>query len=153
MKTEISTLYYIQIGKFESNLPEHPVKISDTIDLEYMGSSEFEFGPLPRSLRDMNSHRADLKVSYIASLHVHLVHVFDPPTLSLYVEQLELLHKGKLETKETIYFGENKGCFCRPKVDFWWDIENGTMWTSRHDKAKLLLPALKVSFTSMSLPE
>jgi len=154
MNTSHERVYYIQIGKFkEENLPDHPVGIDDTYDLEYMGSSEFEFGALGKSVRFMHEHRADLKVKYIKELHIHLLHTFNDTALKSYVQQLILLHEGKLRPKERTRFEKDSDTFYKPKVNFWWDIRNGTMWTNRSDFAKKMLPALQASFKNKGLPE
>ena len=46
--------YLIQRGKAQRYPnPTKPMHISNTIDLDYMGNAEYEFGAMPKSLRDM----------------------------------------------------------------------------------------------------
>lgn len=63
MHTNFKPPYLIQYGKIIQPLASRNVKLSDSVDLECMGSSEFEFGATARSLRriqhNLNAFRKD----------------------------------------------------------------------------------------------
>lgn len=47
MAKTMRTPYLIQRGKIVKPLAEHDTRLSKAVNLDYMGSSEFEFGALP----------------------------------------------------------------------------------------------------------
>jgi hypothetical protein len=103
---------------------------------DYMGSSEFEFGALPQSLKRIcqkrNTHillpvRANKKISQCKDLHVF----GDKTAVEEYVKFIPDLLKNKLYTKEWTGIPESLGIIkdglchdLKSRFDAWWDIDN-----------------------------
>jgi len=120
----IKTPYLIQrctIQKFSGNQ-----KVSEFLQFDYMGSAEFEFGALPKCLREIFSIKNDLKifrVLYLKDLYV-LCTESNIREIEVYLSRLcglgdililkEPISIEKLLKKEKPYRRDN----------FWIDIEN-----------------------------
>jgi hypothetical protein len=120
--------YLIQRGKFENR--DYKKGIDSIICLDYMGSSEFEFGALPESL---NKIRKDIN-DYIyidILLNKKDVSVFCKKSQEneLY-EYLENLAKNNFHLQEYSDFNNfiYPTKYSKSSTDFWWDIENNLMF-------------------------
>ena len=149
--------YLVQRGVIVKN-PKHNQRISENIEWDYMGSAEFEFGALPKSLRRIE---AEMKLYHIVQIKeitnnnkpLILWSKFPFEQLPTYVEHLIQMRKGNLRMKESSYFNENLSeRFPRlaNRVDFWWDLDNDTMFSFRPDIMKVLPDSLRVSFDYMN---
>jgi len=56
--------YLVQRAKFKKDVSEN-TGIDSILNLDYMGSAEFEFGSLPKSLKEMCSKIAKIKVTMV----------------------------------------------------------------------------------------
>lgn len=129
--------------------------LSSSLDLEYMGSAEFEYGAIPRSLSRIyhqrfayQKHRIDevfiqqQDCKYVCRLFTH----FKGDDLAAYRAFLVELQAGKHENhlKEFSQFDFKEGM---PKRnDFWWDIENDCMWSYDKQYMGRLASHLDVTF-------
>lgn len=123
---------------------------------EYMGSSEFEFGAIPKSLKRIRAagdvvrkHReitfkgVTRKVWFVGSL----------ATLATKVDDFEKWLAGDCRGKESSYFPENftgrDSLFDRPASDWmadvvaWWSLDDDVLFTLDEEIADLAVQALK----------
>lgn len=149
--------YLVQRGVVIEN-PKHNKKISENIQCDYMGSAEFEFGALSKSLRRIE---AEMKLYHIVQIKeitnnnkpLILWSKFPFEQLPEYVEYLTQMRKRNLRLKESSYFNESLSedfPSLSNRVDFWWDLDNDTMFSFRPDIMKVLPDSLRVSFDYMN---
>lgn len=118
--------YHIQRAKFQNN--PNGKGIDKLLQFDYMGSVEFEFGALPKSLKRVRERISDY-VQFQYSFIKHpdkLVTVFCKKEQQQFVgEILEQLSEGNIRLKE--YCDLNNYLVPESKwrnSDFWWDIDN-----------------------------
>lgn len=128
--------YLIQRCEIKRPLGDYRGKrFSQAVSLDYMGSAEFEFGAVPKSLRAMSEHGCTLyTVPSITQNDVSLkvLCCFDEGELAEYSKYLLRMRNeklGRLHTKESVRFDPSYS----DDTDLWWDIENHVMWS--FDKA------------------
>jgi hypothetical protein len=129
----IQSPYLIQRGKFKDILEDQIVGLDSLISYDYMGSSEFEWGALPKSLKAMTSNWKDY-------IHFQVDSIRDNDGNYLQV----LCNKTQAEEiKDVIIKLFDKGCQIRLKewsgmdaylnprseddlkTNFWWDVTGG----------------------------
>ncbi len=136
--------YLIQRAKF--NIQEDKKGIDSVISLDYMGSSEFEWGgALPKSLLGI---RGEIK-KYIyldVAIKGKMITVFFNGNLKNEIEQYLIeLSENKHHLKEFSAFDKyiNEDGYFKDKFDFWWDIENNVMFWKKNlefeEKFKLVI--------------
>jgi len=164
------------LGKFRG------VKLSEAVNLDYMGSSYFESGAMGKSLRrierqfeNFNRLRLLLKVPRVdATALDHLpTELVDgeetrsavltvctywnkPDDLKRLQANLESMFSGEARLEERCGFSRDEmirakrfGFTHRP--DFWWDLENDSMWTfDKRFAWNGLKPILQKSFDFMN---
>ncbi len=131
--------HLIQIGEIQRPLHEFKgLRLSNAVDMEYMGSSEFEFGALPKSFRVFEQYLNDWKVQLVDAIvdkkgrALRVFHFFNEEQFQVYLNYLHQLRKDELHTKERHYFAEKQPAYLPSFVDrydFWWDITNNVMWS------------------------
>ncbi len=152
----------VQSGHFRENVNTLDRKeingLDDIVVLDYMGSAEFEWGALPKSLRRMTINKDFYKVFVFNqykdetgnSLKVYAPHVFFKNVQNI-VERLVdngyglqeycSLHrhiKKDDKSEEDLFFGY------KDDRDFWWDIENDFFIFFEHtDKVLQAMEALR----------
>lgn len=161
------------IGFMYNNPPKNPYliqrgkirvigdgKLSDAVKLDYMGSAEFEFGALPKSLRE--SHEIQKKGLYklteISEItedgnSLYFYHYFDDERLEFYLQFLRDKRKDESlrYTKECVNFAEEERKhhkFVR-ETDFWWDIRYNVYWSFNKDFMEFFDNTLKSSWEYM----
>jgi len=119
--------YLIQRAKWRNQVAEDRKGIDRIISFDYMGSSEFEWGSLPKSLsrirENLDNYEVTITEMYsIFSNKYQITHILDAVT------KLKL---GLIKTKEFTSIKEGiypDSTLSRYDVDFgfriWWDIEN-----------------------------
>ncbi len=117
--------YLIQRATFRYNAEK--TGIDRILSFDYMGSSEFEWGALPASLKRIRAERDKYRTIDI-SIKGKTITVFtkDEPDM----EYFNWLTEGRLHLKEFSAFDQyikGEGYFAM-KFDFWWDIENDIMF-------------------------
>jgi hypothetical protein len=134
----MDTPYLIQRGKIKSPLAEEHTRLSNAVDFEYMGSSEFEWGALPQSFRRMQAYKDKWvmrKVPEIFEEGGPCLRVFS----SLNDVEFEI-YKGYLlrlrgvgepmHLKESSHFDVASRARSKyiAETTFWWDITNDVMF-------------------------
>lgn len=142
-------IYHIQRGNFKEKINISAIEGVDSIlKFDYMGSSEFEFGALPKSLKEMVSsfRNNDFNENIIMINNKKFCLYSKSGEKAEYEEIIEFLKSKALneynrDTKECMYFlnhfeGKEKtklkrGCAKKTEKvpnysyhDFWWDIDN-----------------------------
>lgn len=121
--------YLIQRGTFKDISTSKITGIDSLVGFDYMGSSEFEFGTLNRTLRyacslELEIYSPDIKAKDGQSLHIICER-------GSYQECLEFVNKlvaGSVRLKERsdlheVVYGSPWGS--KPSVNFWWAVDNG----------------------------
>lgn len=144
--------YLIQRCRYEEKGNTNLGTITETYRPEYMGSSEFEFGAMPQSLRRMNDKIKDYKVSDYTISGKQVWFFVKETDIREYVHSLEDLIREKYGIlKEVIkfpfYYDEKeinerkdkekqyKKKFKNPNYELtpwenvWWDIENDLIFS------------------------
>ena len=126
--------YLIQAAQFYNN-SQHK-GIDSILEFDYMGSAEFEFGALPKSLGRIRKglgeyiyHETEMKGKGIT--------IFcKKEDLTEVLEALNKLAEYKIHLKEWIEFGD---WLTGKKVrnDLWWDIQNHFMWWKSNSAFKV----------------
>ena len=155
----IVTPYLIQRCKIETSV-ESGVRFSHNVKLDYMGSAEFEFGIVPKSLRIMAESKdyhlvpvRDIINDNGDSLYVWCAIPFEK--VPEYVEILKRLrYKNDIRLKEVSHFYINKtdAWYSKdnPRTDFWWDLDNNVMFTFNVEMMKVLPGCLAASLEYMN---
>jgi len=132
---KIYTPYLVQRCHIKDGI-SHTKRFSENLETDYMGSSEFEFGALPKSLRAIN---ADIKRYHI----VQIKDITDSKGRPLilwtkipfehieeYVEHLKNMREGKAHLKESTHFAKDyKHWREYGQTNFWWDLDNDAMFS------------------------
>ena len=132
MHTKAIQPYLIQRAKVTSRTKAKATGIDSLLDFDYMGSSEFEWGALSKSLKAIRANKENydyFKFDYDGiDFTVFCEKGKETEVYNIIVE----LANDKIRLKEYCdfksYFG--KGFISNPDnwSDFWWDIENHYMW-------------------------
>ena len=129
--------YLIQRAEIESPLASVSTRLSQAVDFDYMGSSEFEFGALPKSFRRMEANKEQLilrKVPEImeGEIPLRVYSYLTDEEFEQYKGYLLRLRNPtpstRLNTKEGVRFDANYEHSKYSKTDFWWDIDNDAMF-------------------------
>lgn len=151
----MESIYLVQRGKI--NRPMVVDRLSKAVNLDYMGSAEFEFGALPESLRTLEARSGQMvvtvepRITDDAGSSLRVLHAFSGEEYEEYFSKLLTLRKGKTRTKESTWFDVNhptmfKTLWC----DFWWDINNHAMWSFDKNFMKNLPDVLGASWKYMN---
>ena len=129
--------WLIQRGKFENR--EYKTGIDSILSFDYMGSAEFEWGALPKSLGNI---REDLNnYTYLdVPLNSKVITVFCKDSQKGDIKQyLTELAENKMHLKGFSAFNQyvNNSGFFKDRFDFWWDIENDLMFWKKNPEFEL----------------
>lgn len=141
--------YLIQRAKFENR--DFKKGIDSIINLDYMGSSEFEWGAIPKSLGNIRS-RINEYTYLDVPLDNKVISVFCKDNQKSEVKTyLKELSENKVQLKEhsdfntyinpskyEINWQDKRG----HKTDFWWDIDNDIMFWKKN-------PEFEIKFKSI----
>lgn len=151
----------VQSGQFKNDVDSIDRKeingLDDIIILDYMGSAEFEWCSLPKSLRRMTINKDFYKVfvfNQYKNEKGNPLKVYGPQlffkNIQKIVDRLVVngyglkeycslhTHIQKNESKENLYYGY------KDNTDFWWDIENDFFIFFEHtDKVLQAMDALR----------
>lgn len=131
--------------------PAGPVDrgVTALLDLDYMGSAEFEFGALPKSMRAFDANKDIVKHDKITHIvnereqQLRVIHFMDNVKFAAYANQLQRLRTDPgFRCKELPRFAVGQ---TKPDCDFWWDIENHVMWTFDKHAALLIMQYIESS--------
>jgi hypothetical protein len=126
--------YLIQRCTINTPLAEENVRLSQAVDMDYMGSAEFEFGALPKSFRRIEAVAEDWKCRLVPEITendvpLRVYSAFEDEQFETYKGYLLELRAGKGHTKErTDFFPGNDYTKKYGKTNFWWDITNDVMF-------------------------
>lgn len=152
----IRTPYLIQRAEISAPLAARDKRFSEAVELDYMGSAEFEFGALPKSLRALQQRINSISITVEPRItgeggeSLRVLHTFTPDEYEEYVVHLLSLREGKLRTKESTWFDAGHSTrFKSLRCDLWWDIDNHVMWTFNKNFSKRLGDHLVASWKYM----
>lgn len=146
--------YLIQRGLINRPLGDSKGKrFFQTVNFDYMGSAEFEFGALPASLNRLRV------LNFKAKLHKFDGITYNGQPLRIWTyyegEQLEIIKKnllklrgGETYTKEWTYFANDMNL---SKCDLWWDIKNDVIFSFDKLYMNRLQQHLGTSFEAMNV--
>lgn len=129
--------------------------IDSILSFDYMGASEYEWGALPRSLKEIREKikKENFLVYELEITPEKVVQIFcsENDKESVF-ENIRDLSKGKLRLKMGSYFDLWVKDEEFTKIDFWWDIENNFMFwkkdkTFRNKFIDIMKPELSSKFT------
>jgi hypothetical protein len=132
--------YYIQRGKFRDKPDKERKGVDSILQFDYMGSAEFEFGALPKSLKELRNGIKDYCYGTLELRHngvqVDITYLCRKKDTGDVEEIIKSLSTGSVRLKEYCdlqYYFPNT--FRNdPSNDFWWDIENHFMfWISNEN--------------------
>jgi len=169
-------MWLIQRAKIIHPLAEPTARISDAVRFDYMGSAEFEFGALPKSLRDMQAVDALITIRTLNHIKddqdrsVRVLSALDDKQFAEYNSLLIDLRADKVRLKEWSKFAAEEPKKAPPyvksnaelrrwtaqqaerdiwKPDFWWDINNNTMFSFNKEFMNRLHDYLHASWVWM----
>jgi len=131
--------FLIQRAKFEN---DNSCKgIDSIINLDYMGSAEFEFGVLPKSLKEIRANESD---------YVYLDIPFGDKVFTMFCKASEKSDakeclQGLIDSRFFLKEYSNINTWVKPSendrdwqkkhphnTDFWWDIDNNIMFWKKN---------------------
>ena len=146
------TPYLIQRGTFRSDLALEKKGLDQFVNFDYMGSSEFEWGALPKALKGIREFK-DLMLGAMAIKNSGIVRFLCSEALKKDVKKcINLLakdpYKENYRLKEYCDFrdGVNRKTDKSKKLgqnNFWWDIENHYMFWIDYPLSKELMEVVK----------
>lgn len=132
--------HLIQRAKFSNNNSKKG--IDSILSFDYMGSSEFEYGALPESLKNIRKNISNyVQFNYSFNQHPEKsVTVFCLKEQQDFIGNiLEQLADRQIRLKEFSAFDSyiNDDGYFKDKFDFWWDIENNFMFWKSNEEFEL----------------
>ena len=130
----IRTPYLIQRGEIRRPMHAATSRLSQAVDLDYMGSAEFEFGALPKSQRAMQAARGSILLRKVESIKageqtLRVLSCLDDEQFAAYTQYLHQMRADKIRLKENSRFGADYEMGEYTRTDFWWDIQHHVMWS------------------------
>lgn len=130
----MKTPYLIQRCEIKRPIAPASADISKAVDFDYMGSSEFEFGALPKSLRRIE--QTGWKIRLVpeimqGEIALRVWSSFSDEEFEEYKTYLIRLRNpgsNPIRTKERTKFEEGGKISEFFNTDFWWDIQNDVMF-------------------------
>lgn len=113
--------------------------IDNILTFCYMGSSEYEWGALPKSLKEIRNRFNDY-IYFDLVVHDKVITVFCKSIYKEVIEQVILdLSENKYRLKERCYFHNfiNDDTYEYFKADCWWDIENHFFFWRKDDEFEM----------------
>jgi hypothetical protein len=128
----MKTPYLVQ--RCEIRRPLVKGRISEALSLDYMGSAEFEFGAVPKSLRTLQAGVDRIKLTVDPRIKngessLRVLHMFTPQEFEQYFKYIEQMRANKLRLKESTRFEAGREPSKYSVCDVWWDIENDVFWS------------------------
>lgn len=146
--------YLIQRMSFKDHLPEK-YSFDDLLSLDYMGSAEFEFGALPKSLREMRDNISEYSIFKIHNVlniktGFYLFLICKDSQKEQYMKYIESMANGSWRGKEALKLtphitGKAYGEKARDydlNCDAWWDIDNHVIFTFGKCNAEKIVKAI-----------
>ena len=156
----MKTPYLIQRMSFKEKTEAR--NFDAVISMDYMGSSEFEFGALPASLKVLAKAADGLVLRMFKSytdcegrrLCIVACSEADIDEYAGFIDELAKGMKCEYRTKEMTYFQEamtGKDCMGKNyserlvKAEAWWDIVNHVIFTFGKDRAERIVDAVRAT--------
>jgi hypothetical protein len=125
--------------------------INKLLDFDYMGSSEFEWGALPRSYKRIRFNLKNYKIFDTGIKNFNGVSCFvlcNELLKDATIKNINVLAEGNLRLKEYITFQyhikKSEYSWDDPSENFWWDIENDFMfWFGGEDINNAILEVIE----------
>ncbi len=147
--------YLIQRLKFKDSSFNKSRSFDEAIECEYMGSAEFEFGELPKSLKQFTKNIDRLRIDLVPTIksdtgyRLCIISFGDD-----YIHHALNLFNDKYRLKEHMYTQSKMTDKClivsvqfSPYVTIdmraWWDIDNHVMMTFGKDNANKIVDCIK----------
>jgi hypothetical protein len=148
----MKTPYLIQRCEILKPLAATGDRLSRAVNMDYMGSAEFEFGALPKSFRRMQAGTLVLRLFEDIKENDVPLRVMSTMNVSDFAEYgkhlMRLRGDDRMRLKEWSDFNPNLRSRYG-KTDFWWDVENDVMWSFHKPFMNRLEEHLKASFAYM----
>ena len=145
-------VYLVQRGTVIDN-PSKNNRFSQNVTNDYMGSSEFEFGALPKSLRYIGENKSAYKMLKIQDFNhegnvLYFYSNISDADMGKYLKTLSEMRNGTWHGKESSRFevGRNWG----KEADFWWDLDNNVMFSFNKKMMDVLEDSIAVSLKYMN---
>jgi len=140
--------YLVQRINLRSTQDPNRKGVDRYFSMDYMGSAEFEFGELPKSLKRIRSALpTDLKKMQVGGYTAWYCgpETFYEVAMTLFEDALEGRHYDHYLLKESLRLQEAYGFYkAAPKCDIvgWWDILNDFAFFTKKEYAKNWLKGL-----------
>lgn len=158
LNSQVVNPYLVQRGKIERPLGSfRGFRFSKAVDLDYMGSAEFEFGALPSALRKMQAlwplykvHRYDaVKINVDGREYVlRVLTWFQGDQIDQYAGKLLTMRQGDIRTKERTEFNFPDGQL-PGRTDIWFDLDNLTVFSFDKNFMNHVMENFEASFAYM----
>jgi len=130
------TTYLVQRGNFENR--DFKKGIDTIVSFQYMGSSEYEWGALPESLRRIRGGFDKYTYMDIPIKDKTITVFLKEEHLENILEYLKDLSENNFRLQERsdfdTYINPSKHFKCN--TDFWWDLENDIMFWKENEEFK-----------------
>lgn len=160
--SRITPIWLVQRAGIPTPLAPADSTLTKSLELEYMGSTEFEFGALPKSLRRLRSahEQGNMVVRLVHDIRqgespLRVLSAFDDTAFADYTKELHRLRYNNPITKENTYFQfdlQKRYPGFSPTAEFWWDISNDAMWSFDKRYMNRLVSYLENSFKALKRP-
>ena len=140
----IPTPYLIQRGRIK-NYDEPIQGIDHIVELDYMGSAEFEFGALPKSLKRMCRKADSLTIteSALQAINGEKIHVIYTSPVDEVLVHIMAMAYNRYRLKEMPRIAEALNApDTRRYSNFWWDIDNDYMFVLGKKHAEAVVQAI-----------
>jgi hypothetical protein len=147
MKLDLIKPFLVQRLSFKINPPENP-SFDNLLQCDYMGSAEFEWGALPKSLKTFTNNFSNIKIDKVENIvndkGLPLIVIGQGDATQEYIKSfVNDLFNDKLHLKESLYIKSSKhnnttvvsGIKHLEKIQVWWDIENHVIMSFGSDNA------------------
>jgi hypothetical protein len=158
--SKIRPIWLVQRAGIPTPLADTNATLTNSLNLEYMGSAEFEFGALPKSLRHLRSahEQGNMVIRLVPDIlqgesPLRVLSAFDDDSFLEYTKELNKLRYENPRTKECTRFQHDYGKMWGPSnTEFWWDIDNDAMWSFNKRYMNRLVSYLENSFKVLKRP-
>jgi hypothetical protein len=144
MDHEFNTIllpYLIQRGSFRGTKEEAIIGLDSLMDYDYMGSSEFEFGALPASLKRITASWSEyvwFPIEEIKDADGQFLYVLCRKRQEAEVVKVVKLlaqEDGAFRTKERVGLHDYIACSSEfsMRINFWWDITSDKSFYNEND--------------------
>lgn len=156
--------YLVQRASVKTNAINTETKTGDYLNLDYMGSAEFEFGAFPKFQREVFAKLATLKIFELTHKETTLFYLATDADNTEYKEMLVKLLSGQIYTKARVGFSEKQtmylqkgnkkeAVFNHPEAQFqfdtWFDLSNNLVFSRKKEVIENLFNTIPNSIKYM----